>query len=390
MGNIRNFFAVFVTGCTLISGCSSGGIASTARSGTSDASASAQSASATTASTTAPARGGQASAQATPATITLAFAGDVHFEAHLRRLLTGRGEDHPALREALGAADFTLLNLETAITEGGTPIPGKAYTFRAPASALPFLQGLGVDAVSVANNHAADFGAAGLQDTLAAKASSPIPIIGVGHDATEAFTPLSIDLGGTRIAVLASSELVEQTSQLYSATDSRPGIATNHVDNERLIAAIRAAREQHDVVIVFMHWGTETHTCPDQRQVRNAKALAAAGADAIIGGHAHRVQGAGWLDNAFVGYGLGNFIWYHNRPDSAASGILTVTIDGSRVDRRANGEDPGPVITEQTWTPMLIGASGLPAVAQGDTLARLTTAKRAADTCSGLAGTPGP
>lgn len=198
--------------------------------------------------------------------VTLAFAGDVHFEHQVRELLRKPGANEEALRSALGAADFTMINLETAITERGTPLAGKSFTFRAPASALDYLADLGVDAVTMANNHAADFGDVGLQDTLAAKTTSPIPLVGIGQNHNEAFAPLSLTLKDTSIAILSSSQLTEETSRLYSATASRPGIATNHEGNETLVAAVESARTEHDVVIVFMHWGTEKDTCPSDAQ----------------------------------------------------------------------------------------------------------------------------
>jgi poly-gamma-glutamate synthesis protein (capsule biosynthesis protein) len=105
-----------------------------------------------------------------PGTLTLAFGGDVHFEDYLRSVARDpHGLDR--LRSTLGAADLSMVNLETAITERGTRI-GKEFHFRTPASALDTLAGAGVDAVTMANNHGADFGSVGLRDTLAAKRAS--------------------------------------------------------------------------------------------------------------------------------------------------------------------------------------------------------------------------
>ena len=320
--------------------------------------------------------------------ITLSFAGDTHFEAPLNRLLTGPANGVDALTEALSAADFTMINLETAITTGGKPIPGKTYTFRAPPSALTWLQGLGVDAVSLANNHAADYGASGLQDTLAAKANSPIAVIGVGANRAEAFAPVSVEIKGVKIAMITSSQLTEETSELYGATNSRPGISTNNTSNDALLAAVAEAKATHDVVVVFLHWGTETMTCPDQRQKATAQALADAGVDAVVGGHAHRVQGSGWSGKTFVDWGMGNFIWYNFRGASGYTGVLTITVDGGRVADREEGKDVGAVVTEQRWQPMIIGSNGIPVPATGGNLTMLEQNKAAADKCSGLASTP--
>ena len=320
--------------------------------------------------------------------VTLSFAGDVHFEHQVRDLLRQPGAQEEALRSALSAADFTMVNLETAITERGTPIEGKSFTFRAPASALDYLADLGVDAVTLANNHAADFGDVGLQDTLAARTGSRIPLVGVGKDRDEAFAPLSLTLKGTSIAILSSSQVDDETSRLHSATASRPGIATNHESNEALVAAVESARTEHDVVIVFVHWGTEKDTCPSDAQRGATQALVAAGADAIVGSHAHRVQGSGWMGGTFVGYGLGNFIWDFAHGPNGDTGMLTITIDGNLASKRGKAEQSGPVVTAQQWTPMRVGPNGISAASLGAEQTRLAGEKALADACSGLSPAP--
>ncbi len=318
--------------------------------------------------------------------ITITFAGDVHFEDQVRANLTNPSANLPALRDVLSASTFTMANLETALTERGTPIAGKTYTFRAAPSALTFLKDLGVDAVSMANNHAADFGSVGLQDTLAAKASGVLPIVGLGTNIEDALTPLTVDIGGVRTAIFATSDLNDETSSQFSATATRPGIVSTNgtAGAAALAAAVTRAKADHELVIVFPHWGTETQTCPNDSQRRNAKALAAAGADIVVGGHAHRVQGSGWSGTTFVGYGLGNFIWYNNRGSSADTGVLTITVEPDVLAKRAAGETTGSPVVAETWTPMLIQRDGIPVAATGSA-GRLMTAKQAANTCSGLA-----
>ena len=255
----------------------------------------------------------------------------MHFEGQLDRLLDG-DDGLAALRPYLGAADLAVVNLETSITDRGVPQP-KIYHFSTSAKALVTLQQAGVDAVSLANNHAVDFGADGLTDTLAAQAASPIPVVGFGADAAAAFRPAVFTVGGTSVALIGSSQIDDFTAHAYPATDTKAGIATN-LDDTRLLAAVRDARARYDVVVVFLHWGTDYTSCPDGRQQRTADALADAGADVVVGGHAHRVQGAGWHGRTYVGFGLGNFVWLVRRGVAdATSGVLTVTVDGARAQR---------------------------------------------------------
>jgi poly-gamma-glutamate synthesis protein (capsule biosynthesis protein) len=84
-------------------------------------------------------------------------------------------------------------------------------------------------------------------------------------------------------------------------------------------------------VVVFLHWGVELEQCPSADQRALAKELVAAGADVVVGGHAHRLQGTGRMGKALVGYGLGNFVWYGTSELSTKTGVLLVTVDGPRV-----------------------------------------------------------
>lgn len=391
---------VLALGLTACSGISSAPVdpqktSATGRAGSGTASASASrtapgsSASAeSSGSSESPAGGGTESQGAD--TITLAFAGDVHFERHLRSLLT-RPEALAPLKASLGAADFSMLNLETAITEGGDRVT-KNYTFRAPATALKVLAAAGVDAVSMANNHAADFGRSGLADTLAAKKSSPIPMVGIGADAAEAFEPVIVDVKGVKVALLASLQLYEETSARFSAGDTKAGVATN-LDMTRLRAATRAAAAKADVVVVMMHWGTEYTTCADDWQKRTLAALKDDGADLVVGGHAHRIQGAGWDGRTFVGWGLGNFMWWKPNEPDARTGVLTVTIDAAAAKARgqAQGEarrTSSPLAIKADWTPMLVGRDGVPRPPKTTaTTSRLAKVWSTATTCSGVSPT---
>ncbi len=323
--------------------------------------------------------------------ISIAFGGDIHFERHVSTLLD-RPDGLAELKPLLGAADVAVVNLETAITTRGTPEP-KSFTFRAPPSALTTLAAAGVDVAGMANNHAVDFGSQGLSDTLAAKDASPIPVVGVGRTAAEAFAPAVLDIRGTSVAVIASTQVADLTATKFPAGDSTAGVAAN-LDNTRLLAAVRAARARYDVVVVFLHWGTERTTCPDPRQFDTAEALEQAGADVIVGGHHHRVLGAGWLGRAYVGYGLGNFVWWlhTNTPADAASGVLTVEIDVAAVAARAaTPRDQwaalSSVVVADHYAPLTISPKdGVPrAAAQSSTRLAQWEAARA---CTKLKGTP--
>jgi poly-gamma-glutamate synthesis protein (capsule biosynthesis protein) len=297
----------------------------------------------------------------------------VHFADQVAALLDEPGTSLAALRPQLAGADIAMVNLETAVTTRGRPAP-KTYHFRTSPVALEALAAAGVDVVTMANNHAVDYGRTGLADTLAAQRRSPIPVVGIGPDAAHAYAPAIFTVRGVRVAVLGASQVNDWTLQNWTAGQTSPGIASA-VTRSRLVTAVQQARSRADVVVVYLHWGTERFTCPDQAQERTAKALSAAGADIVVGSHAHRVQGAGWLGNTFVGYGLGNFIWYNSSSaGSATTGVLTVTVRGRTV-------------VTSSWTPLRIARSGVPGTPSSSSATAMVRSWRQARGCTGLAAT---
>lgn len=274
---------------------------------------------------------GQSSSPSAGSDVTLAFAGDVHFAGRVGDLL----ERDPTtalgpIREVLTAADLAMVNLETAVTTRGTPEP-KEFRFRTNPTAFSTLRAAGVDVATVANNHALDYGQSGLADTLSAARSASIPLVGAGANADAAYAPWVTEIRGTRIAVIAVSQVHELESR-WSAGPTRPGIAMA-ADGARAAAAVGAAREHADVVVAYVHWGQEGSACPTREQRTLAQQLANAGAALIVGTHAHLLQGGGWLGQTYVGYGLGNFLWWRDDAFSNDTGVLNVTIRNRKVSR---------------------------------------------------------
>ena len=315
--------------------------------------------------------------------ITLAFAGDIHFENHLAPL-AGDPDSLAELRTSLGRADVSMANLETAITERGTPVPGKPFTWRAPAGAIDAVAGAGVDVVTMANNHAVDYGPVGLQDTLRAVDRSPIPVVGIGRTEDEAFAPAVVDVRGVRVAFVSASQIYEETTTYYAAGPSEPGIASA-LPRDRLLRAVREARQQADVVVAYVHWGLEGYTCPGDEAIASAEALEAAGADVILGDHAHRVNGAGWVGNSYVHFGLGNFVYYLNTEPAGHTGVLTVTVDVPASDEPRPDR---PLVTDADWDAMLIGGDGIPRRQDAATTQRLQQTFESARECTPARPTP--
>ena len=263
--------------------------------------------------------------------VVLAFGGDVHFEGILETKLAAEPSGmldpiEPVFRKA----DLAVVNLETAVTRSGSPA-SKLFTFRTPATAFAALRGGGIDLASMANNHGFDYGVEGLRDSLAAAKRYRFPVVGIGLNAKQAYRPFRRTINGQRIAVIGATQVLDDhLISAWTAGPGKPGLASAK-DVPRLVQEIRAARATADTVVVYLHWGIELEGCPSSDQRRLAKALVAAGADVVVGGHAHRLQGAGRLGTALVGYGLGNFVWYGTSELSTQTGVLLVTVDGRRV-----------------------------------------------------------
>ncbi len=304
--------------------------------------------------------------------VTFAFGGDVHFEGGIRSKLDSdpAGMFAPIAPE-LSQADVAMVNLETAITERGSPVP-KSYNFRAPARALEALRVAGVDVVTMANNHGVDYGSVGLADTLAAKAATPLGVLGIGANATEAYAPWKKDVKGQRIAVIAASDVIDDALiPSWTATDTQGGIASAKAVNQlRLIDSVRAARPDADTLVVYLHWGEEGSSCPTPRQRDLAHAVVDAGADIVVGSHTHRVVTAGRMGSALVDYGLGNFVFYNESGPSGVTGVLSVTATGRDIDAYA-------------WKPARI-QGGIPHLLTGDAAAQDIAAFNDRRSCTDL------
>jgi hypothetical protein len=314
------------------------------------------------------------SREPTGAEVTLAFGGDIHFEGAIEaRLRADPATTLGPIAGVLRRADLAVVNLETAITERGTPAP-KEFTFRAPPAALTALKAAGVDVATMANNHGQDFGVVGLRDSLAAASQAKLPVIGVGRNADEAYRPFRATVKGQRIAVLGATQVLDSNlAAAWTAGDDKPGMASAY-EERRLLAAVRAARAEADTVVVDLHWGRQLVGCPIDRQRALAPKLVAAGADVVVGSHAHILLGGGYLKGAYVHYGLGNFVFYSRGGQTAQSGVLLLTLRGRAV-------------TDSRWVPAVI-SGGIPIPLEGAAAARAIAAWQSLRRCTGLSARP--
>jgi poly-gamma-glutamate synthesis protein (capsule biosynthesis protein) len=310
--------------------------------------------------------------------VVLAFGGDVHFEGQLRgRLAADPLTALAPMVPLFAGADLVMVNLETAIGTGGTP-QIKAYTFRAPASAFTALRAAHVDVVTMANNHGMDYGAGTLEESLRAAEDKGFPVVGIGRNARAAYRPYRVERKGERIAIFGATQVLDdELEQSWTATDHKSGLASaKHAALQRLLAAVRSARPHADIVVVYLHWGQELVACPTQRQRDLMRALVAAGADVIVGSHAHLLLGHGYFGRAYVDYGLGNFAFYANADLTRRTGVLLVTVRGRNVVSAA-------------WRPAMI-YGGVPSAVPDEQRAAATDAADRLRACTDLSAVRRP
>ncbi len=255
-------------------------------------------------------------------TITLALVGDLLPASSVARLMEKNGYDYPFRESAqlLQAADIAVGNLETAITDRGTPEADKEYVYRGPAKALPAMKEAGFDVLSLANNHSMDYGWVGLQDTMDALNEHGLRFMGVGHNEAEAYAPAYVEVKGFKVAFIGISNVIWKT--YWKATKDRPGMAEAY-DTTRAIAAIEEADKHADLVVVMVHWGTEYTDRPEPYQVKKGRHFIDAGADLVIGSHPHVLQGFEAYKGRWIAYSLGNFVFSGTKsPLSAETGVL--------------------------------------------------------------------
>ncbi len=224
--------------------------------------------------------------------------------------------------------DIAFANLETAVTPGRAIAPGE-MTFRADPDTVKGLADAGFDVVSLANNHVPNFGQKGLTDTFKHLHDAGIAYAGAGEDAAVAHAPAIIERNGLRFAFLAYNDH-DVVPASYAAADKHAGTA--FMDADAMTVAVKAARANADVVIVSMHSGHEYAFVPDKSQIDFAHAAIDAGADAVIGHHAHVVQSVEYYKGKAIFYGLGNFIFDQDWSVPTREGlVIKVTFAGTKV-----------------------------------------------------------
>lgn len=229
------------------------------------------------------------------------------------------------LVQYLNSGDVFMLNSTFAFTDSRDFI-SKRYTFRADPENVDFYEKLGVDIVSLANNHVCDYGDTGLLDTLRTFDAHGISSVGAGMDLDEASRPYYLYINGIRIAFV-SAMCSEKTIVTPEATESTAGVMKMY-ELEPFLGVVSEAREKADFVVVYAHWGLENSLVLETEQTTAAHALVDAGADVVIGSHTHTLQEVEYYNGKPIFYSLGDF-WNSSVKSETAIIRVIINADGS-------------------------------------------------------------
>jgi poly-gamma-glutamate synthesis protein (capsule biosynthesis protein) len=282
--------------------------------------------------------------------VKLALAGDTMLGRGVAERLASAAPSSlfaPEVVAAVGEADVCVLNLECCVSERGAPAPGRMFHFRAPPVAVDALAHLGVDCVTLANNHALDFGPEALLDTFIHLEGSGIAYVGAGPNLVAARTPVVLRAGGVRIGALGFADHPIDDA----AERERPGIAFADLSRGELPDWLKEAirTTDADLVLVTPHWGPNMTAGPVPHVRAAAHGLREAGATLVAGHSAHVFHGV----RPGVLFDLGDFLddYRSDRKLRNDLGLLfLVDLAGTRLEaiplklefaytRRAEGED---------------------------------------------------
>ena len=212
-------------------------------------------------------------------------------------------------------SDIMIANSEFTVSNRGTPIPNKTYTFRAKKERLPIYFEMGVDLVTLANNHVYDYGEDAFLDMLDAFEEYKIPHIGAGHNIDEAKKPYYFIINGYKIAFVSATR-AEKFILTKGATENDSGVFRCY-DPTEMINLIKELKNDNDYVIPIIHFGRENSHKLEEEQISSARAYIDAGASLVVGHHAHTLQGVEIYNDKPIIYNLGNFLFNNETIDTA-------------------------------------------------------------------------
>ncbi len=258
-------------------------------------------------------------------TVTMAFVGDINFTGRIGEQMAVSGTSWPfeAVKSQLKSADYTVGNLESPAGIGGAKYCEKRVYFKANPKNLDALTDAGFDLVSLANNHALDYGPDIIKQTQDELDKRGIKHMGILDDYTQKNEPVIVDIKGTRFAFLAYCNACPQE---FGPKKDSPGVSVGL--GEWIKRQTKSVRTHYkpDYIIAMPHWGSE-YFGVDKNQLYTRRMFNEAGVDVVIGAHPHVLQKAEWVNGTLVAHSLGNFLFPMRWQISMSSAILMLSFE---------------------------------------------------------------
>ncbi len=267
-----------------------------------------------------------------PGTVRLCFGGDTSIDSEFADAANKWGIDYPwkEVTEVFSGADLAIVNLETCVSERGASEKRQGYGFRTPPEMLEGFVNAGIDMVNLANNHTRDFGYDALTDTFEYLSNYGIDYFGAGINKEQAEGLTVKTVNGIKIG-FAGCNYVYLPDDCAAAEDHAGINMVYKMSDERTLAFLEKVKEydtQCDVLIVFMHAGTEEVFEVNSYQKKLARALVDNGADMVVGAHPHTLQPIEFYNGKPIFYSIGNLIFWHIDDDiDGLTCIFDITVD---------------------------------------------------------------
>ncbi len=264
---------------------------------------------------TSSAAGGPSSSEEKAPTVRIMLGGDTSVDGEFADVCYENGVDYPwkQVDELLRSADLAVLNLETCVSADGVSEKKEGYGFRTPPEMLEGFVNAGVDMVNLANNHTRDFGYQALLNTFDSLEQYGIDYFGAGKDLDEAAGLVIKEINGIKIGFTGSNRV--WLPEDYEAGVDHAGINQIHSaskpSTQAYLAKLREYDKQVDVLIAFMHYGTEEVFEVTSYQQSMAREMIDCGVDIFVGGHSHTLQPIEFYNGKPIFYSIGNFIFWH-------------------------------------------------------------------------------
>lgn len=265
--------------------------------------------------------------------VRLLFAGDVYLSDHVLEAYDAAGGIDGVLSQGyqaeIQAADYFVTNEEFPFSTRGTPAPDKQFTFRVHPEKVKLMQEMGIDLVTLANNHALDYGRDAMLDTIDTLDHAGIRHVGAGKNLAEARKPAIVELNGRTFAFIGATRVYPEAD--WAAGTDSAGMFSAYDGGAALAEEVKAAKQQADYVIAYVHWGIEREETPNEVQKSIAHRLVDAGADLVVGAHPHVLQGIEYYQGVPIAYSLGNFVFGSSIPSTA---LLQADVDDEGIRLR--------------------------------------------------------